>query len=63
MDALNPSPQLLVKLGSLIVHYEELTSPKGHPSDKAVIDSLRQSPDVEAWFEEMNRLAFLPVKR
>jgi len=63
MDPLKPSPQLLISLGSLVVHYEELTSPKGHPMDKEAIDSIRNQPNVKDWFEAMSRMAFLPVKR
>ncbi len=62
-DPLKPSPQLLIALGSLIVHYEEFVSTDGHPYDKAAIDSLRNQPDVKEWFDEMLLLAFLPLKR
>lgn len=63
MDPLKPSPALLIAIGSLVAHYEELTSPHGHPADKVAIDSLRNHPDVKEWFDEMSRKAFLPVKR
>ena len=62
-DPLKPNPQLLVKLGSLIVHYEEASSPGGHVFDVRVIDDLRSQPDVAEWFEAMRKLALLPVKR
>lgn len=62
-DPLTPTPQVLIALGSLVVHYEELTSPGGHPNDRAAIDSIRNHPDVRAWFEQMDKMAFLPVKR
>lgn len=62
-DPLKPSPALLIAIGSLVVHYEELNSPDGHAFDKTAIDALRNQPEVQAWFEEMNRMAFLPVKR
>jgi hypothetical protein len=62
-DPLKPSPALLIAIGSLVVHYEELNSPNGHHFDKAVIDSLRNQPEVKEWFDEMSRMAFLPVKR
>lgn len=59
-----PSASLLVKLGSLVVHYEEMTSPKGRPDfDKPAIDTLRNDPEVVAWFAEMTKMAMLPVKR
>ena len=63
MDVLKPSPTLLIELGSLIVHYEEFLSPDGRHIDKEVIDELRGRPEVDEWFREMDRLAFLPVKR
>lgn len=63
MDPLKPSPALLIKLGSIIVHMEELHSPKGHPLDKNALDSLTGDPEVREWFAAMNKMAFLPVKR
>lgn len=63
MDELKPSPQLLVKLGSLIVHYEEWTSKNGHALDKAAIDSIMSEEEVMQWFKQMNDNAFLPKKR
>ena len=36
---LQPSMALLVKLGSLIVHYEEFLSPTGHEFDKGAADA------------------------
>ena len=62
-DPLKPSPQLLIKLGSIIVHYEELTSKNGSEFDKITINSLMSEPTVQDWFNEMNKMAFLPVKR
>jgi hypothetical protein len=60
-DPLHPSASLLCKLGSIVVHYEELNSLDGHPIDKSTIDSLRRDPEVEEWFTEMK--SFLPAKR
>lgn len=62
-NPLEVSANVLIQLGSLVVHYEELTSPHGHPLDKATIDSIRNSPEVAEWFDAMNKYAFLPVKR
>ncbi len=62
-DVLKPTPQLLIKLGSIITHYEELNSKDGHELDKAAIDSLMRNQDVIEWFEGMRKMAFLPVKR
>jgi hypothetical protein len=63
MDPLKPSIQILIALGSLVVHYEEWTSPNGHAMDKNTIDSIRNQPDVKEWFEQMRKLTFLPLKR
>lgn len=62
-DPLNPSAQLLIKLGSIIVHYQEYTSGKGHEVDKSAIDSLLEDKDIKVWMKEMNKMAFLPIKR
>lgn len=60
---LNPSIQLLIKLGSLIVHYQEFSSKDGHPYDKEAIGSLEKDPEVIEWLEQMDKMAFLPKKR
>lgn len=62
-DPLHPTAQVLIALGSIIVHYEEWTSDKGDPMDKTTIDSLRNQPDVAQWFKEMEAAMFLPLKR
>lgn len=63
IDPLKPSMGLLIKLGSVIVHQEELMSAKGHHVDKHALDSVRNDPEVVEWFAQMNKLAVLPVKR
>lgn len=60
---LAPPPSLLIKLGSIIVHYQELNSPSGHAFDKTTIDSLLEDVEVKNWMIEMDRLALLPKKR
>jgi hypothetical protein len=62
-DPLSPSAALLVKLGSIIVHYAEMTSAKGHAFDKHALDSLLQDDEVVTWFAQMDDMAMLPVKR
>lgn len=62
-NPLNPTTTLLIKLGSIIVHQQELMSSKGHYFDKAALDSLTSDPEVVEWMEAMNKAAFLPVKR
>lgn len=61
--ALAPPPALLIKLGSIIVHYEEMLSPGGHGLDKIALDDLLNDAEVKDWLETMDRGAFLPKKR
>lgn len=58
-----PSLQVLVKLGSIAVHAEELLSPKAHHFDRLALESLLDDPDVQLWLAEMHKAALLPVKR
>lgn len=58
-----PSMRLLVKLGSIAVHADEMLGPKGHEVDKAALCSLLNDEEVQAWLKAMNQLALLPVKR
>lgn len=62
-DILKPSPQLLIKLGSIIVHYEEYNSPDGHFLDKQTIEAMMEQEDVKEWFKGMKEMALLPLKR
>jgi len=63
MDPFKPSATLLIKLGSAIVHLEEKQSSKGHWMDQHALDTVRNDPEVVEWFKQMNKMAFLPVKR
>jgi hypothetical protein len=62
MTVLQPEVSTLVKLGSLLVHYQELCH-NGHNFDVSVIDTLEADPEVQQWLSGMNELALLPVKR
>jgi hypothetical protein len=62
-DPLKPSLTLLVKLGSLAVHIEEMLSPGGHAFDKNAIDQILNDPEVKEWLKDMDDMAFLPKKR
>jgi hypothetical protein len=62
-DALSPSPQLLCKLGSIIVHADELLSPLGHNFDREALIALLSDHEVQAWIEEMAGMAMVPLKR
>lgn len=62
-NALNPSPNLLCKLGSIIVHADELLSPHGHHFDLAALQALIDDPEVAGWIAEMGEMALVPLKR
>lgn len=62
-DPLKPSPALLCKLGSLIVHAEEFLSPGGHHFDETVFLNAIKDPEVLEWISQMQQRAMLPVKR
>ncbi len=63
MDMTRPSLSLLVKLGSIAVHVEELLSPNGHHFDRDALNSLLQDTEVREWMQIMSKAAMLPVKR
>lgn len=60
-NPLTPSLALLCKLGSIVVHAEELISPNGHIVDRGAIEGLLSDVDVQAWIADMGPM--LPVKR
>lgn len=60
-DPLKPDAQLLMKLGSIVVHADEATSPGSSSLDVDAIRSLVADPAVQAWVKDMG--ALLPVKR
>lgn len=62
-DPLKPTLSLLIKLGSIAVHTDELLSAKGHAVDKEAINTLLENQEVIHWIAEMDKLAMLPVKR
>lgn len=62
-DPLKPPASLLVKLGSIAVHVDEMLSPDGHAFDREAIKSLLTDPEVIEWTAAMDKLAFLPKKR
>jgi hypothetical protein len=61
MNPLQPPLSLLVKLGSIAVHVEELFSLTGHPFDKTALAQLLGDPDVKEWIKAMG--PFMPLKR
>lgn len=60
---LHPSISVLCKLGSIVVHVDEATSPDGHQFDTVALKGLIADPEVSAWLDGMRKAAFLPVKR
>jgi hypothetical protein len=63
LDPFSPTPSLLVKLGSIVVHAEEMLAPGGHAFDRIAITSLLADDEVQAWLASARAGAFLPVKR
>jgi hypothetical protein len=62
-SVLQPPASLLVKLGSIARHVEELRSPDGHGFDERAIDALLADPEVRDWMAAADGLALLPVRR
>lgn len=62
-EPLKPSVTLLVKLGSIIVHADELVSPNGHHFDGVALQQLLEDEEVKTWITAMDKMAFLPKKR
>jgi len=64
MSDLLPSIGVLVKLGSLAVHIEELFSPGGNATfDKPAIETILHDEEVQQWLKLMGKNALLPVTR
>lgn len=62
-DMLSPSPGLLCKLASAIVHADELLSPHGHELDREAFIAVMGDAEVNAWIEAMSAAAMAPRKR
>jgi hypothetical protein len=62
-DPLKPELGLLIKLGSIAVHTEELLSTDGHQFDKVALETLFSDPEVKEWITKMTKMAMLPLKR
>jgi hypothetical protein len=63
MNPLKPKPSILLKLGSIAVHVDEMLSPEGHAFDREAIKSLLGDAEVQAWLRDMDKMAYLPVRR
>jgi hypothetical protein len=62
-NVLQPNPTVLIKLGSIAVHMDEMLSEKGHAFDVETIRALLNDEEVKDWLAEMDKLALLPRKR
>ena len=62
-DVLNPTPAMLVKLGSIVVHADEMLSPTGHAFDRVALTTLLADAEVRAWLAEMEVRALIPLRR
>lgn len=62
-NPMSPSPALLAKLGSAIVHASEAIDEGGHQFDVAAFHSVMNDADVREWLAQMNAMAMLPVRR
>ena len=63
MKIFEPSKTLLIKLGSIAIHSDEMLSDTGHHFDAEVIKALLKDVEVAEWLKEMDKLALLPKKR
>lgn len=56
------SAALAIKLGSVLVHVEEMLSPKGHTFDEEALRGLLQDAEVREWLGHFPDV-MLPLKR
>jgi hypothetical protein len=62
-DPLKPSPSLLCKLVSVIVHADEAAGTNGHEFDIGALRSALTDAEVAGWIAEMTKIGMAPVKR
>jgi len=63
MNPVKPSSSLLSKLGSIVVHTEEMLSEKSHHFDLIALKTVLNDPEVVEWLVEMRKMAMIPEKR
>jgi hypothetical protein len=63
MKAPEISYRLAAKLGSLVVHVNEATSPHGHPFDVEACRQLVNDPEVVEWIKGLQEQALVPAMR
>jgi len=54
---------LLIKLGSIAVHAEELLSPDGREADKSALLGLLADSEVRVFLDAKENAVYLPLKR
>lgn len=54
---------VMVKLGSIAVHAEEMLGSSGHPLDRVALEQLLKDEEVVKWLKAMQKLALVPLKR
>jgi hypothetical protein len=62
-ELLKPTPSLLCKLASAVVHADEFLSVNGHAADRIALNSILADPEVKAWIEAMSAASLAPMKR
>jgi len=60
---LQPSMRLLVTLGSIAIYAERQRLGPLNVEDYEAFRTLSNDAELATWLEQMDRLAFLPVKR
>jgi hypothetical protein len=60
---LNPTPALLCKLGSIMMHAAEMMAPHGHTFDRIALEQLLDDPEVREWQKAMDGMGMLPKMR
>lgn len=63
MKELAPPVTVLVKLGSIAVHVDEMLSSDGHAFDRIALQGLLTDPEIVEWLAGMDRMAMVPKKR
>ena len=63
MNPLQPTASLLCKLGSIVVHVDEMFSVTGHHFDKEALDGLLADTEVCEWLVAMAKTGMVPVRR
>lgn len=62
-DPLNPSPSLLCKMASVLVHADEAAGEKGHEFDLDALRTALNDAEVSAWIAQMTKAGLAPVRR